>query len=143
MGLRYRKQVKIAPGIKLNISKSGVSTSIGKRGATMNFSGRGTKATVGIPGSGFSYSKQLTSRKKDPAVSLKKAERKAMAESGMSKREMKELRRIVKRDRTRLQGLNDEEIAAEVRGSLRRRQRRAVWILGIILIVLIVYAVVK
>ena len=74
MGLRYRKQIKVAPGVKLNVSKSGVSTSVGKRGATMNFSGRGTKATVGIPGSGLSYSKQLTKKKK-PAADPKDLER--------------------------------------------------------------------
>ncbi|WP_407933078.1 DUF4236 domain-containing protein, partial [Herbiconiux daphne] len=37
MGFRFRKSVKIMPGVRLNFSKSGMSTSIGGKGATMNF----------------------------------------------------------------------------------------------------------
>lgn len=37
MGLRFRRSVKILPGVRLNFSKSGVSTSIGGKGATLNF----------------------------------------------------------------------------------------------------------
>ena len=142
MGLRYRKQVKVAPGVKLNLSKSGVSTSVGKRGATMNFSGRGTKATVGIPGSGLSYSKQLTKKKK-PATDPKDFERQVREESGLSRREMKELQRIVRKDPDRLKGLPDAEIASQVRASLKRRQQSFVWILLGLLVILIVYALVK
>ncbi|KAA5938714.1 DUF4236 domain-containing protein [Pantoea sp. Bo_2] len=57
MGLRYRKRIKIAPGLSLNISKNGISTSIGGRGATINLSKKGVRTTVGIPGTGLSYSK--------------------------------------------------------------------------------------
>ncbi len=56
MGFRLRKSFKMAPGIRLNVSKSGVSTSIGRKGMTINV-GRGkTRTTVGIPGTGISYS---------------------------------------------------------------------------------------
>ncbi len=58
-GLRVRKILKLLPGVKLNLSKSGASVSIGKPGATVNLSSRGTKATVGLPGSGVSYQKNL------------------------------------------------------------------------------------
>lgn len=60
MGLRYRKQIKLMPGVKLNISKTGLSTSIGKPGRTLNVSKRGVKSTVGLPGTGLSYSQMLT-----------------------------------------------------------------------------------
>lgn len=60
MGLRYRKQIKLLPGVKLNISKSGFSTSVGKPGNTLNVSSRGVKSTVGLPGTGLSYSQMLT-----------------------------------------------------------------------------------
>jgi uncharacterized protein DUF4236 len=60
MGFRFRKSFKIAPGVRINLSKSGVSTSVGRRGATLNFSSKGTRATVGIPGSGLSASEMLT-----------------------------------------------------------------------------------
>lgn len=55
MGFRFRRSVKILPGVRLNFSKSGVSPSIGGRGATVNLSRRGTRTTVGIPGTGLSY----------------------------------------------------------------------------------------
>lgn len=61
MGFRFKKVIKIAPGVKLNISKSGVSTSFGGRGASLNVGKNGVKGTLGIPGSGLSYSKQLMS----------------------------------------------------------------------------------
>lgn len=56
--MRFQKRIKIAPGVRINISKSGVSTSIGGRGATVNLSSKGVRTTVGIPGSGMSWSKQ-------------------------------------------------------------------------------------
>lgn len=55
MGLRFRKSVKIFPGVKLNFSKSGTSMTVGKRGMSANFSSRGTRTTVGVPGTGLSY----------------------------------------------------------------------------------------
>ena len=57
MALRIRKSIKIAPGVRINISKSGVSTSLGVKGATVNLSKRGTRVTTGIPGTGISSSK--------------------------------------------------------------------------------------
>jgi hypothetical protein len=47
--------VKLFPGVRLNLSKSGVSTSIGGKGGTINIGPKGTTATVGIPGTGLSY----------------------------------------------------------------------------------------
>lgn len=60
MGFKFRKRIKIAPGLYINLSKSGVSTSIGKPGATVNIGKKGLKATIGIPGSGISYRKNLS-----------------------------------------------------------------------------------
>jgi len=60
MGFRFRKTIKLFPGVKLNLSKSGISTSIGGPGATINISKRGTRGTVGIPGTGVSYSENLS-----------------------------------------------------------------------------------
>lgn len=57
MGFRYRKSLKIAPGLKVNIGKNGfTSVSIGKKGASVNINKKGTRSTIGIPGSGLSYS---------------------------------------------------------------------------------------
>ena len=64
MGFRFRRRVKLLPGISLNISKNGFSSlSLGGPGATANIpiarSG-GIRGTVGIPGSGLSYTAEAT-----------------------------------------------------------------------------------
>ena len=64
MGFRFQKRIKIAPGVRLNLSKSGVSVSSGIRGATVNFSRRGTRATLGLPGTGLSYSTKIGSKRR-------------------------------------------------------------------------------
>ncbi|WP_313383238.1 DUF4236 domain-containing protein [Pantoea sp.] len=64
MGLSFRKRVRIAPGLYLNVSSGGTSWSVGVPGATLNFGGkRGARATVGIPGSGISYSHKFGGKK--------------------------------------------------------------------------------
>ncbi|MFZ5911682.1 MAG: DUF4236 domain-containing protein [Chloroflexota bacterium] len=55
MPIRFRRSFKIAPGIRLNLSKSGTSMTLGKRGASVNVGKRGVRGTVGIPGTGISY----------------------------------------------------------------------------------------
>lgn len=58
MGIRFRKRIRLAPGIHLNLSGNGVSMSVGPRGASMTFGGRqGTYLNAGIPGTGL-YSRQ-------------------------------------------------------------------------------------
>lgn len=52
MGLRFRKSIRLMPGIRLNLSKSGVSASLGGPGATVNIGKRGVRGTVGVPSSG-------------------------------------------------------------------------------------------
>ena len=60
MGLRFRKIFSILPGVRLNVSKSGVSTSLGGHGATVNVGTSGKRTvTVGIPGTGLSYQAPL------------------------------------------------------------------------------------
>ncbi|WP_080755515.1 DUF4236 domain-containing protein [Aeromonas hydrophila] len=61
MALKFRKRIKIAPGINLNLSKSGISTSLGRPGATVNIGKKGVKTTVGIPGTGISWSSTSSS----------------------------------------------------------------------------------
>ena len=56
--LRFRRSIRIGPGLRVNLSKSGVSTSIGRRGAWFTMGPRGTRSTVGLPGSGLSYTEQ-------------------------------------------------------------------------------------
>jgi tetratricopeptide (TPR) repeat protein len=54
MGFRMRKSIKVAPGVRLNVSKSGVGASVGTRGArySAHSSGRRTVSAGGgvVPG---------------------------------------------------------------------------------------------
>jgi hypothetical protein len=43
MGVRFRKRIKLAPGLHLNLSGSGLSVFAGPRGASMTFGGRGSE----------------------------------------------------------------------------------------------------
>lgn len=55
MGWRFRKSIKIG-GVRFNLGKGGLtSVSVGPRGATLSVGKRGVRGTVGIPGSGLSY----------------------------------------------------------------------------------------
>lgn len=57
MGFNFRKSLKIAPGVRLNITKKGISSvSLGGKGARVNLGKKGTRTTVGMPGTGLSYS---------------------------------------------------------------------------------------
>ena len=56
MAFRLFRRIKIAPGITINLSKSGLSASAGMRGARVTLGPRGVRRTVGIPGTGVSYS---------------------------------------------------------------------------------------
>jgi hypothetical protein len=65
MGFKFRKSIKIAPGIKVNLSSKGVtSTSIGGKGVTLNVgSKKGSKLTTSLKGTGLSHTQQLTKNK--------------------------------------------------------------------------------
>lgn len=61
MGFRFRKSIKLAPGIRLNISKRGFS-SIGV--GRLNFGSRGVYQNLGIPGTGISYRSRIVGQSK-------------------------------------------------------------------------------
>lgn len=71
MGLRFQRRIRIAPGIHLNLSKSGLGVSLGPRGASMSFGPRGAWANLGLPGTGLAYRAHLGShpsaRRRAPA----------------------------------------------------------------------------
>jgi len=48
MAFRFWRRIRIAPGVTLNLSKSGGSLSFGPRGAKFTIGPRGNRATVGI-----------------------------------------------------------------------------------------------
>ena len=62
MGFNFRKSVKVAPGIKINLGKKSAGVSIGGKygGVSMNTK-TGTRLRVSAPGTGLSYSTKLGS----------------------------------------------------------------------------------
>jgi hypothetical protein len=55
MGLRFQRRVRILPGVTLNFSRKGVSTSVGVRGARVTFGHGQRRITTGVPGTGLSH----------------------------------------------------------------------------------------
>jgi hypothetical protein len=55
MGFRFRRSLRLFPGVRVNLSRSGVSTSIGGRGAHITMGHGQVRETVGLPGTGLSY----------------------------------------------------------------------------------------
>lgn len=55
MGFRFRRSVSIIPGLRLNLSKSGASVSVGPKGLHYTVGPKGTRITAGIPGTGLSW----------------------------------------------------------------------------------------
>ena len=52
---RFRKTFSILPGVRVNLSKTGVSGSLGGHGATLNVGHGKENVTLGVPGTGLSY----------------------------------------------------------------------------------------
>ena len=52
---RFRKTISILPGVRVNLSKTGVSGSVGGHGATLNVGHGKENITLGVPGTGLSY----------------------------------------------------------------------------------------
>ena len=61
MTIRFRKSIRIAPGVRINLSKSGVSTSFGSAPFSVNVKGSKALATTSIPGTGLSASQANSS----------------------------------------------------------------------------------
>lgn len=59
MPFRFRRSVRIAPGIRINLGKRGASVSVGRPGFTVNYAKGRTNYTVGLPGTGMSYTKTV------------------------------------------------------------------------------------
>lgn len=55
MGWRFYRRFRVFPGLRLNLSRSGISTSIGPRGAHITIGHGKVRETVGLTGTGLSY----------------------------------------------------------------------------------------
>ena len=60
MAFRFCKRVKLFPSVSVNLSKAGVTPSVGVPGETVNIGSGKTRTTVGLPGWGLSYTSTST-----------------------------------------------------------------------------------
>jgi hypothetical protein len=110
MPVRIRKTFQLFPGVKVNMSKGGVSFTVGTKGYHLNFSKRGVRQTVGLPGSGISETSYIV--KNDTKSESKK--------SGEEKKEDKKV----------------EDSEAEVSHGVNRSRRTPAWLLLIAAVVI-------
>lgn len=61
MGFRFRKTMKVLPGVRVNFGLTRASVSMGRPGLTYNIGSKGSRVTVGLPGSGISYTHSISS----------------------------------------------------------------------------------
>jgi hypothetical protein len=61
MAFLFRKRIKILPDVWFNLSKRGVSTSVGGKGITVNIKDDNVRTTASIRGTGLSYRTTSTS----------------------------------------------------------------------------------
>ena len=86
MGLSFRKSIQIIPGVKVNISKSGLSLSAGVAGLHGSINTKGqVRGTASIPGTGVRYTK--TKNIKDLIPGAKEKEEKEVAKKKAEKAE--------------------------------------------------------
>ena len=63
MGVRFRKSIRIAPGLKLNINKKGISVTVGNKYIRATI-GKKKSISSSIPGTGISFVRHLTNKLK-------------------------------------------------------------------------------
>ena len=55
MPIRFHRQFTLFPGVKVNVSKTGISVTLGGKGFHLNLSKRGVMQTTNLPGKGLSH----------------------------------------------------------------------------------------
>jgi hypothetical protein len=65
MPVRFRRTFQILPGVRINVSRHGISVSVGPRGAHLTFSKFGVRQSVGLPGSGLSETSYIVGGNRD------------------------------------------------------------------------------
>jgi hypothetical protein len=65
MGLRFWRRKTLFPGLRMNLSKSGVSLSAGRPGMWATVGRRGRTVTIGAPGTGLRWTEHYGSPQTD------------------------------------------------------------------------------
>ena len=84
MGKRFRKSIKVAPGVKVNLGKKSVGVSVGGKHGGISYNTKsGAHARVSAPGTGLSYTTKIggvkkasTSSSPSPDIQLSKQQKK-------------------------------------------------------------------
>src|SRR5438552_51930 len=87
MGMRFRRSIKLGPGVRLNVGKKSLGLSTGVRGLRYSVSSLGrTTRTVGVPGSGLSWRSTSSGQKRSatgrPAAAATRTTRTVSAPTG-------------------------------------------------------------
>lgn len=125
--MRFRRRVRLFPGMYINLSKTGISTTVGIPGASINLGRQGAFLNTGIPGTGLYDRQRLGAKKKKPSGNRGQAGR----QSTMPEQTIEHYTPIATGDVTQLttpglQPLKDTLIACfEERAALRKAIERA------------------
>ena len=69
MAIRFRKSIKLMPGVRVSLSKSGISGSLGTNGARVSVNSKGqVRGTAGISGTGLSSTTMLNGKSKSKST---------------------------------------------------------------------------
>lgn len=72
MAIRFRKSIKLMPGVRVSLSKSGISGSLGTNGARVSVNSKGqVRGTAGLNGTGLSSTTMLNGKSKSKSKSTK------------------------------------------------------------------------
>jgi len=70
MAWSFRRRIKIIPGVHLNFSKNGITTSVGVKGASMTFGKSGTYLNTSVPILGIYNRKKLSGSDTNPTPQI-------------------------------------------------------------------------
>jgi len=59
MPIRFRRTFPVLPGVRVNVSKHGISTTVGPQGMHLTFNRYGVRQDLGLPGTGLSESSYI------------------------------------------------------------------------------------
>jgi hypothetical protein len=68
MALRFRKSIKILPGVRVNIGLKGASLNVGPRGASVSICKQGVYTNTSIPGTGISFREKVSNNSRSERV---------------------------------------------------------------------------
>lgn len=78
MSFRFFRRIRVLPNLWMNLSRGGVSWSVGVRGLRATLGRTGTRLTAGLPGTGLSVSRHLPKAKSTTKAPLNEVGRRLL-----------------------------------------------------------------